>query len=135
MTTGPLGFRAPAPGDGEALMLPLFHEKLVVAVLASGSSGNCTYIGDGRSGVLIDCGLSTRQVFRRLDDAGLGGHRGVPIDAVLITHEHFDHVGAAAVMSRRLGRDRPFPFYMTRGTRESMHERLVPQQVETIVPG
>ena len=63
--------------------LSLFHRDLTVATLASGSAGNCTYIGDGHAGVLIDCGVSTKQILRRMDEVGLAS---APIDAVLITH-------------------------------------------------
>ncbi|MAY80199.1 MAG: MBL fold metallo-hydrolase, partial [Deltaproteobacteria bacterium] len=72
-------------------MTTLFSRDVQVAVLSSGSKGNCTYIGDGRCGVLIDCGLSTKQILLRMKDIGLDG---APIDAVLVTHEHSDHAGS-----------------------------------------
>jgi phosphoribosyl 1,2-cyclic phosphodiesterase len=126
MTTLP--FPSPPP-------LQVAHHELVVAVLSSGSSGNCTYIGDGRSGVLIDCGLSTKQVFQRLEAIGLGGAASVPIDAVLITHEHGDHVGAAGVMSRRLAKQRETPFFMTEGTRSALPANLTPESIRPVRPG
>lgn len=103
----------------------LFHHDVVVATLASGSRGNCTYIGTPQHGVLVDCGLSTRQVQRRMQEIGLGGAR---IDGVLITHEHADHVGAARILSNRLARDQgtEVPFFMTRGTRSGLNPRCVP---------
>lgn len=112
--------------------LPLFGHSLRFAVLGSGSSGNCTYIGDGHSGVLIDCGLSTRQILARMAAVGL---EGAPIDAVLITHEHSDHVGAAAVLSRRLTKSggKRVPFFLTGGTRESLRPETTPDGAE-IVP-
>lgn len=112
----------------------LFHRDAVVASLSSGSRGNCTYIGDHRSGVLVDCGLSTRQVLERLRALG---HGDVRIDAVLVTHEHFDHVGAARVLSDRLHRrqGRHVPFYMTRGTRRGVPDTRAPTRVELIAPG
>jgi phosphoribosyl 1,2-cyclic phosphodiesterase len=110
----------------------LFHHDLVVAPLGSGSRGNCTYVGDGRHGVLIDCGLSTKQIFARLDEMGL---RGVPIDAVLITHEHSDHVGAAGVLDRRLETDRLTPFFLTEGTRSRLPAKLTPRSTRTVVAG
>lgn len=115
-------------------MPSLFHHALAVAVLGSGSRGNCTYVGDGRHGVLIDCGLSTRRITTRLEQLGLSD---APIDAVLITHEHSDHVGAARVLSKALARRRgaPAPFYMTPGTREALHPSCVPERVEPVVPG
>ncbi len=112
----------------------LFHQSLVVAVLGSGSSGNCTYIGDDRHGVLIDCGLSTKQILARMATLGL---QDAPISAVLITHEHSDHVGAIGVLDRKLSptRETPLPFYMTGGTRESLDRRLIPTRMHSVTPG
>jgi phosphoribosyl 1,2-cyclic phosphodiesterase len=115
-------------------MPTLFHHDVAVAVLGSGSRGNCVYVGDGRRGVLVDCGLSARQVFERLDAVGLAD---APIDAVLVTHEHADHVGAAAVLDRALSRreGRPVPYYMTAGTERGLHERCRPSRVERVRAG
>ncbi len=112
----------------------LFHQDVVVATLASGSRGNCTYVGSCRSGVLVDCGLSTRQVLRRMAEIGLGDAR---IDAVLITHEHADHVGAARILCERLHRvqGQRVPFFMTRGTRRGLNPRCVPQRIERVRAG
>lgn len=108
--------------------------QVQVAVLASGSGGNCTYIGDGHAGVLIDCGISAKQVLSRLEDQGLAD---APIDAVLITHEHSDHVGAARVLCTRLHKKhgRYVPFLMTRGTRARLSESVTPDAIELVEPG
>jgi len=112
----------------------LFSRDVVVSVLASGSSGNCTYIGDGRAGVLIDCGISARQVLLRMEEVGLGE---APVDAVLITHEHVDHVGAARVLCNNLHKrtGRWFPFLMTRGTRQALKEQMAPAAIEEVDAG
>lgn len=112
----------------------LFHESAVVAPLASGSRGNCTFVGDDRRGVLVDCGVSTRQILRRLESAGLGHVR---IEAVLVTHEHSDHVGAARVLSRRLAEreGRSIPFYMTQGTARGLHPSCKPDRIDIIDAG
>jgi phosphoribosyl 1,2-cyclic phosphodiesterase len=112
----------------------LFHQDLIVATLASGSRGNCTFIGDQRSGVLVDCGLSTRQVVGRLADIGLGDVR---IEGVLVTHEHADHVGAARILCDRLHSTTGArtPFYMSRGTRMGLDRRCTPQRVEIVRSG
>jgi phosphoribosyl 1,2-cyclic phosphodiesterase len=112
----------------------LLSRDVTVAVLSSGSRGNCTYVGDGHAGVLIDCGLSTRQILRRMEDVGLGD---APIDAVLVTHEHSDHAGACRVLCNRLEKrqGKPVPFHMTAGTRAALKDKVVPAHVSPIVAG
>lgn len=111
----------------------LFARDVQVCVLSSGSAGNCTYIGDGHAGVLIDCGLATRQIMVRLAEMGLGD---APIDAVLITHEHSDHVAAAGVLGRALAkRGKPVPFYMTAGTAGALPAAAVPEGIELVEAG
>ncbi len=103
----------------------LFHHDVVVATLASGSKGNCTYIGDERRGVLVDCGLSTKQIMMRMEQLGLGDAR---IEAVLLTHEHSDHVGASRVLDDRLFRRQGerVPFHCTAGTGMGLPKRVQP---------
>ncbi|NOY25452.1 MAG: MBL fold metallo-hydrolase, partial [Oligoflexia bacterium] len=112
----------------------LFARQVQVAVLASGSGGNCTYVGDGHAGVLVDCGISARQVLLRLDAVGLGD---APLDAVLITHEHIDHVGAARVLCDKLRKKigHFVPFLMTRGTHSALKPGVVPAAIEHIDAG
>lgn len=69
-------------------------------VLASGSSGNCTLVEGSRGRVLIDCGLSARAAATRLRQVGCEPRS---IDAVVVTHEHSDHVAGAPLFSRRFG--------------------------------
>ena len=73
---------------------------LRVAVLASGSKGNSTLIASARTRILVDCGLSCREIFRRLHDAGEDPHK---LDAILISHEHSDHIGGLPVIARKTG--------------------------------
>ncbi len=112
-------------------MNSLFARDLTVSVLASGSAGNCTYMGDGHGGVLVDCGVSTRQILKRMEEVGL---EDAPIDAVLITHEHSDHVGAARILCNKLRKrtGRHIPFFMTPGTRESLKPQVVPAAIEEV---
>jgi phosphoribosyl 1,2-cyclic phosphodiesterase len=63
--------------------------KLGVTILGSGSKGNCTLIHNETDGILIDAGFSRREFLRRLKAAGLESLR---IRAILITHEHADHI-------------------------------------------
>jgi phosphoribosyl 1,2-cyclic phosphodiesterase len=113
--------------------MSLFRREVTVCVLSSGSAGNCTYIGDGHAGVLIDCGVSTKQILARMAEVGLAD---APVDGVLITHEHTDHVGAAGVLARALQKRRgPVPFFMTRGTAEGLAPACRPDGVEIIEAG
>lgn len=66
--------------------------------LISGSSGNCTFISSGDTNLLIDCGLSGKNLEKLL---ALIDVRPSDINAMLITHEHIDHVRGAGVVSRR----------------------------------
>jgi len=75
------------------------HETtLRLVFLGSGSAGNATAVSDGRTTVLIDCGFSAREVARRLDQAGLAASE---VAAILLTHEHIDHVRGVDVFARR----------------------------------
>jgi phosphoribosyl 1,2-cyclic phosphodiesterase len=104
----------------------LFSRDVQVAVLSSGSKGNCTYIGDSRTGVLIDCG--------RMSAAGLDN---APIDAVLVTHEHSDHAGSCRILCNRLEKmyGRTVPFHMTPGTAAALKPQVIPSHLETIEAG
>lgn len=66
--------------------------------LGSGSSGNATAVTDGTTTVLIDCGFSAREVARRLVAAGLDP---AGVGAILVTHEHSDHIRGIDVFVRR----------------------------------
>lgn len=100
-----------------------------IAFLASGSRGNAALVYDGDRGVLVDCGLSAREARRRIEAVGL---TAVRIEAVLVTHEHFDHVAGVRVLSRSLG----VPVYATPATAARLQRHLadVPE-VCAIRPG
>ncbi len=63
--------------------------------LASGSKGNCIYLGTSSTKVLIDAGLSTKAIRTRLGEIGVALE---DIDAILITHEHTDHIRGLEVL-------------------------------------
>lgn len=88
-----------------------------IAFLASGSRGNAALVYIGDRGVLVDCGISAREARKRIDAAGLGG---VQIEAVLVTHEHSDHIAGVRVLSRSLGA----PVHATRATAARMDAQL-----------
>ena len=80
-----------------------------ICSIASGSSGNCTYVSDDETSVLIDTGVSLKKITAGLDEIGVGID---DISAVLITHEHIDHVGGLGVLLRK----KEIPVYATSGT-------------------
>ena len=75
---------------------------LKAATLASGSSGNCAVVSDGKVHILIDAGISARRIVTGLRELGLdeGG-----VAAILITHEHSDHIAGLPVLCRQLKAD------------------------------
>ena len=68
-----------------------------LAILGSGSSGNVALVESGATRVLVDAGLSVANIEKRLAGVGVGLEQ---IDALLVTHEHSDHVGCAATLGR-----------------------------------
>ncbi len=80
-------------------MLECFREALIVkfCVLASGSSGNAALLATENTRILVDAGLSMRELGRRLAPAGV---EFADLDAILITHEHSDHVSGLPVLAR-----------------------------------
>jgi phosphoribosyl 1,2-cyclic phosphodiesterase len=98
---------------------------LAYCVLASGSSGNCLWVRGGGVAVLIDCGISTRQVGRRL--ASIGAELD-EIVAVVCTHGHGDHVGGVAGLVRRRGVE----VLATAPTLRAIPGRVPPQRMRVI---
>jgi phosphoribosyl 1,2-cyclic phosphodiesterase len=93
-------------------------------VLASGSKGNSTIVTGGRTRILVDAGLSCRELFRRMR---LAEEDPETLDAVIITHEHTDHVSGLAVTARKLG----IPVYITEGTHRAWMRWLTPRRQMT----
>lgn len=71
-----------------------------VCVLGSGSKGNCTYIECGDTGILVDAGLSCAQIEKRLKSINVNPFH---ISAILVTHEHTDHIAGACNFSQKFG--------------------------------
>ena len=69
-----------------------------VCVLASGSKGNCIYVSGGGTSLLVDVGLSAREIVARMRSAGLDP---AALQAVLFTHDHIDHYRGVEVFSRK----------------------------------
>ncbi len=89
-----------------------------LVVLGSGSRGNAIYIGGPKTRLLVDCGLSPRQMRLRLERIGVDP---ASLDAVLISHEHRDHVGGLALLERL----RHTMCYANRLTTEAMGQYLL----------
>lgn len=81
--------------------------------LASGSSGNAVYIADEDTKILVDAGLSGRAIVSGLESIGVAG---AELDAILVTHEHNDHIKGVGVLSRRFD----LPVYATEATWQAM---------------
>lgn len=93
-------------------------------VLASGSKGNCTVVSGGRTRILVDAGVSCREIFKRMKQAG---EDPATLDAILITHEHQDHVNGLGVTARKLG----IPVYFTEGAHRAWMRWLTPRKQMT----
>ena len=91
------------------------------ASLASGSRGNCLVAEAGASRVLVDCGLSPRETARRLARLGL---EPADLSAILVTHEHDDHVGHAYPFAAQ----HSLPVYLTHGTRRAQEASGAPAE-------
>lgn len=83
--------------------------------IASGSSGNCVYVGSDATHLLMDAGISGKRTEAGLKELGL---KMSEIDAVFITHEHADHISGLGVLARKYG----VPIYGTRGTIEAIKQ-------------
>lgn len=88
---------------------------LKFSLLASSSSGNAAFLSTPRTKLLVDAGLSAKETFARLEALG---ERPADIDAILITHEHSDHVTGLPAIAKRLQKEKGWfvPVYLTRLT-------------------
>ncbi|RCH54366.1 MBL fold metallo-hydrolase [Mucilaginibacter hurinus] len=91
---------------------------LYIASLNSGSNGNCYYVGNGREAVLVDAGISCREIERRMARLGLSMNI---VKAVFVSHEHTDHISGLAVLCRKY----KLPVYVTPGT--MLNGKLTPE--------
>jgi phosphoribosyl 1,2-cyclic phosphodiesterase len=82
-----------------------------LTVLASGSRGNCSLVSSSRTRLLVDAGLSARETFRRLRALGADPHS---LTAILVSHEHSDHISGLYGLARRL----KLPVYLTGAVHE-----------------
>ncbi len=79
-----------------------------IEVIASGSSGNCYIIHDGKSNLMIECGITYRQLQERT------GYRPLDLSGCIVSHEHMDHARGVGELIRR-----GVPVWMTAGTKKA----------------
>jgi len=100
---------------------------LEICALASGSNGNCYYIGNDTEAILIDAGIFYKRLVERLDDADLDISK---IKAIFISHEHADHVQGVRVCCKKLN----VPVYFNQKTFKNLPHKNQPQYVSYFEP-
>ncbi|MBK3518446.1 MBL fold metallo-hydrolase [Carboxylicivirga marina] len=99
-----------------------------VCAIASGSNGNCYYIGTEKEAILVDAGISRRQVMKRMKELRLDINK---VKAVFISHEHADHIRGMRVLCDTHGIDA----YLTRATLNKAHPKHHPQTAHVFNAG
>ena len=95
-----------------------------MTVLASGSKGNSTVVASAHTRLLVDAGLSCRELLKRM---ALAGEDPAALDAILITHEHQDHIAGLATLARRLR----IPVFITEPTHRAWVRMVTPRTTMT----
>jgi phosphoribosyl 1,2-cyclic phosphodiesterase len=101
--------------------------SLFITSLNSGSNGNCYYVGNDKEAVLVDAGISCREIEKRLARLDVDMQR---IKAVFISHEHSDHIKGLEVLARKY----QLPVYITDATRIAGKLRLDKELVTAFTP-
>jgi phosphoribosyl 1,2-cyclic phosphodiesterase len=106
---------------------PCFHDEtrysfnmVRVTVLGSGSKGNCTVVSTSRTRIVLDAGFSCKEIVKRMRFCGEDPEK---LDAVLISHEHQDHVQGLSVLARRW----KVPVYATQATHAAWKAWITPR--------
>ena len=105
--------------------------ELRFSPLFSGSSGNATYVGCDDAHILVDAGLSGSRVTQELARAGVDPSI---LNAILVTHEHSDHIKGIGILSRKYN----LPVYATEGTWQAMYNKIgtiADKNIRVIEPG
>ena len=87
-----------------------------ICSIASGSSGNCIYVGDGKHHILIDAGISRKRIVEGLHEIGVLPEQ---LDAIFVTHEHSDHIQGIPMMVKKF----QIPVYATGGTLDAIRQK------------
>ena len=99
-----------------------------LCALASGSNGNCYYVGNETDAILVDAGVSAKKILMRIHDAGLDASK---IRGIFVSHEHTDHVSGVRVLSKKLG----IPAWFSQGTYNALRETEQPELFNIFIPG
>ena len=99
----------------------MIDNQLIFRCFASGSSGNCFYLGTNKQGILIDAGISARTIQKHLRNMGLDYAN---IMGVLITHDHADHIRAVGTLGERVH----LPIYASRLIHEGINRNYGVQE-------
>jgi phosphoribosyl 1,2-cyclic phosphodiesterase len=83
-----------------------------VSMLASGSRGNCAVVASSTTKILVDAGISCREIFKRMKSLGDDARS---LSAILVTHEHCDHIYGLAMLAKKLR----IPIFMTGATHQA----------------
>lgn len=107
--------------------------KFELCTIASGSSGNCIYIGTDKHKILVDAGISGKRITAGLEQIGVEPDE---IQGVFITHEHSDHIKGAGIISRKYN----WPIYATQATWDVMLEenkigKVLPENIRIVDKG
>lgn len=100
---------------------------LEICAIASGSNGNCYYIGNEKDAIIVDAGISCKQILFRMIEKKLNPAK---IKAVFISHEHSDHIRGARVVAKRL----QVPVYITAKTYNAAYKNLRPDYPKFFIP-
>jgi phosphoribosyl 1,2-cyclic phosphodiesterase len=98
--------------------------SLYISALASGSNGNCYYIGNESEAILVDAGISCRETEKRMKRVGLSMNS---VQGIFISHEHKDHTRGVEVISRKYN----IPVFITDSTYKSSRLMLKPNLVSS----
>jgi phosphoribosyl 1,2-cyclic phosphodiesterase len=99
-----------------------------LCALASGSNGNCYYIGNEVDAILVDVGLSARKILIRIQEAGLDVSK---IRGIVVSHEHSDHVRGVRMFSNKQG----IPTWFSQGTLNVLPDKDKPDRTIVYKPG
>ena len=100
---------------------------VTVTMLASGSRGNCAVVASASTRILVDAGISCREIFKRMKALGAGVENDPQsLSAILITHEHSDHIYGLATLAKKLR----IPVFMTGATHQAWARALRNQNGE-----